>query len=49
MALKTTTLTIKVTPEDKEKIREEAAAAGLTVSLYLYNMVFNGEEVNNEQ
>ena len=39
MALKTETLTIKVSPEEKEKIRALAAENDQTVSKYLYNLL----------
>lgn len=37
MAIKTETLTIKVSPEEKEKIKALAAKQDQTVSKYLYN------------
>ena len=38
--LKTETIAIRVTPEEKEKIQELAAMAEMTVSKYLYSLVF---------
>lgn len=43
MAIKTETLTIKVSPEEKEKIKQAAANADQTVSKYLYNKIFKEE------
>ena len=40
MATKTETLTIKVTPEEKEKIKRLAEKEDVTVSKYLYRMLF---------
>lgn len=40
MAIKTETLTIKVSPEEKELIKQQAAALDITVSKYLYNKLF---------
>lgn len=40
MATKTETLTIKVSPEEKEKIKSLAALNDWTVSKYLYNKIF---------
>lgn len=40
MAIKTETLTIKVSPEEKERIRKLAETADQTISKYLYNLVF---------
>lgn len=37
MATKTETVTIKVTPEEKELIKQQAAALDVTVSKFLYN------------
>jgi uncharacterized protein (DUF1778 family) len=45
MAIKTETLTIKVNPEEKEKIREAAAAADQTISKYLYNLIFKNKNI----
>lgn len=39
MAIKTETLTIKVSPEEKEEIKALAAKADQTVSKYLYNLL----------
>ena len=44
MAIKTETLTIKVSPEEKEEIKMLAAKADQTVSKYLYNKLFREEE-----
>jgi len=41
MAVKTETLAIKVSPEEKEKIRRMAAEKDITVSKLLYKMIFN--------
>ena len=40
MATKTETLTIKVSPEEKEKIKKLAETADITVSKYLYKIIF---------
>lgn len=40
MAIKTETLTIKVSPEEKEKIKELAEKQDITVSKLLYRMIF---------
>lgn len=40
MAGKTETLTTKVTPDEKEQIKELAAAQDETVSKYLYQIIF---------
>lgn len=37
---KTETLTIKVTPEEKQMIKEIAAEQDITVSKLLYNLIF---------
>ena len=37
MAVKTETLTIKVSPEEKEKVKQLAAKKDWTVSKWLYN------------
>ena len=42
MALKTEVVSIKVTAEDKEKIKELAKAADITVSKFLYKIVMEG-------
>ena len=41
---KTETLTIKVTPEEKELIKKQAEALDITVSKYLYNIIFKEEK-----
>lgn len=41
---KTETLTIKVSPEEKEKIKALAAEKDWTVSKYLYKILFEREE-----
>lgn len=40
MATKTETLTIKVSPEEKERIKELAAEKECTVSKLLYKLIF---------
>lgn len=40
MATKTETVTIKVTPEEKEYIKQEAEKLDITVSKYLHKIVF---------
>ena len=40
MATKTETLTLKVTPEEKEKIKKLADEKDMTVSKYLYRVLF---------
>ncbi len=42
--MKTETLTIKVSPEEKEKIKALAADADQTVSKYLYRLIFKEEK-----
>lgn len=49
MAIKTETLTIKVSPEEKEQIKALAAEADITVSKYLYRMLFPAVAVNKEE
>lgn len=45
MATKTETISIKVSPEEKAKIKELAAAQDTTVSKFLYRQLFgNGKE-----
>ena len=44
MAKKTETLTIKVSPEEKEAIKQMAEDADMTVSKYLYRRLFPREE-----
>ena len=39
MATKTESVAIKVTPEEKEKIKKLAEAADMTVSKYLYRLI----------
>lgn len=39
MAVKTDTLTIRVTLEEKEKVKKLAEAADMTVSKYLYKVI----------
>ncbi len=39
MALKTETLTIKVSPEEKAKIKALAAESDQTVSKFMYNLL----------
>ena len=39
MAIKTETLTIKVSPVEKKFIQEKAAQNGTTVSAYLYSLL----------
>lgn len=40
MAKKTETITIKVSPEEKKKIKELAENQDITVSKLLYKMIF---------
>lgn len=40
MATKTETIAIKVSPEQKEEIKKLAEAQDMTVSKYLYNIIF---------
>ena len=47
MATKTETLTIKVTPEEKEKIKELATQEDVSVSKYLYRLLFRRKEDKN--
>lgn len=44
MATKTETIAIKVTPEQKEEIKKLAEAQDMTVSKYLYNIIFKGDQ-----
>lgn len=44
MAAKTETLTIKVTPEEKEKIKQLAEDADMTVSKLLHRIIFPKQE-----
>lgn len=48
MAVKTETLTIKVSPEEKEKIKKLAEAADMTVSKYLYKKLLQEVERNDK-
>ena len=47
MAVKTETIAIKVTPEEKEQIQALAAKEEKTVSKYLHKIIFG--EVNKEE
>lgn len=47
--LKTKTLAVRVTSQEKELIREKAAEQGLTVSMYIYNILFNKGDKPNEE
>lgn len=42
--IKSATLTVKVTPNEKKLIKEKAAEQELTVSKYIYNILFNKGE-----
>lgn len=42
--MKTETVAIKVSPEEKQKIKEKAAALDQTVSKYLYNLLIKEEK-----
>ena len=44
MATKTETIAIKVTPEEKELIKRLAQEQDITVSKYLYKIIFKGEQ-----
>lgn len=44
MAVKTETIALKVSQEEKEQIKELAAAADVTVSKFLYRSIFKKEE-----
>lgn len=44
MAVKTETVTIKVTPEQKEQIRQKADEKDMTVSKYLHRIIFKKED-----
>lgn len=44
MAVKTETLTIKVSQEEKEKIKALATEKEWTVSKYLYKLIFENQE-----
>lgn len=39
--IKTASISLKVTPEEKQKIKELAAKDDVTVSKYLYRLIFN--------
>ena len=43
MAVKTETIGVKVSPEEKEAIKEIAASLDITVSKMLYNYLFKNE------
>lgn len=45
MATKTESVAIKVSPEEKEKIKKLADAANTTVSRYLYKLIFSKEDL----
>lgn len=47
MATKTETLTVKVSPEEKEKIKELATQEDVSVSKYLYRILFGRKEDKN--
>ena len=47
-AVKTESIAIKVSPEEKEKIKALAAEADQTVSKYLYNLIFKVALNNRE-
>lgn len=49
MAIKTETLTIKVSQEEKERIRAMAAEKDQTVSKLLYNMLIKKLEQEDEE
>ena len=44
MATKTETLTIKVSPEEKERIKQQAEKEDVTVSKLLYRLLFTKKE-----
>lgn len=44
MKTKTETVAIRVTPEEKERLKALAAADDVTVSKYLYRLVFKRED-----
>ena len=46
MAIKTESVAIKVSPEVKEKIKQYAEAADMTVSKWLYNKLIKELEEN---
>lgn len=47
--IKSATLTVKVTPNEKELIKEKAAEQEITVSKYIYNILFNKGDKPNEE
>ena len=49
MATKTESVAIKVTPEEKQIIKNEAAAADVTVSKFLHRLVFSSLEAKEMQ
>lgn len=49
MATKTESVAVKVTPEEKQRIRNEAAAADMTVSKYLHRLIFRSLEAKEMQ
>lgn len=44
MAVKTETIAIKVSPEEKELIKRSAEEKDMTVSKYLYRIIFGKQE-----
>ena len=46
---KTETLTIKVTPEEKQMIKEIAETADITVSKLLYNYLFKEQKIFGQE
>lgn len=46
--MKTETITIKVSPQEKEKIQRLAKEDDVTVSKYLYRLVFKKEDNGND-
>lgn len=47
MAIKTETLTVKVSPEEKEQIKQLAAEKDWTVSKLLHKLIFESEVKTN--
>lgn len=47
MAVKTETIAIKVSPEEKDYIKQLAAKEDVTVSKLLYRKIFGKGEMNN--
>lgn len=43
---KTASISLKVTPEEKQKIRELAEKDDVTISKYLYRIIFKKNEKN---